>query len=67
MMTEKRRLRTTVPTHRMLEGGGFPVRRPTPMGSLTSPFLLLDEMAQSIGHRVERLALRPIRIEDSRR
>ena len=33
-----------VPTHRLLEGGGFPVRRPAAMGSLMSPFLLLDEM-----------------------
>ena len=28
----------------MLEGGGFKVRRPAAMGSLMSPFLLLDEM-----------------------
>ena len=34
----------TAPTHRTLEGGGFPVRRPAAMGSLMSPFLLLDEM-----------------------
>jgi redox-sensitive bicupin YhaK (pirin superfamily) len=33
-----------VPTHRMLEGGGFPVRRPAALGRLTDPFLLLDEM-----------------------
>lgn len=34
----------TAPTHTVLEGGGFPVRRPSAMGSLMSPFLLLDEM-----------------------
>ena len=28
----------------MLEGGGFPVRRPAALGQLTDPFLLLDEM-----------------------
>ena len=43
-MTVKRTLRTTVPTRTVLEGGGFPVRRPIPMSALTSPFLLLDEM-----------------------
>jgi len=32
------------PTHTVLEGGGFPVRRPSAMGTLMSPFLLLDEM-----------------------
>ena len=40
----RRTLKTTVPTHTVLEGGGFPVRRPAAMGSLMSPFLLLDEM-----------------------
>ena len=39
-----RKVRMTAPTHRTLEGGGFPVRRPAAMGSLMSPFLLLDEM-----------------------
>ena len=39
-----RTVRMTAPTHRTLEGGGFPVRRPAAMGSLMSPFLLLDEM-----------------------
>ncbi|HJN55452.1 MAG TPA: pirin family protein, partial [Candidatus Poseidoniales archaeon] len=34
----------TIPTHRVLEGGGFPVRRPAAMGQEMSPFLLLDEM-----------------------
>jgi len=43
-LTVKRTLRTTVPTRTVLEGGGFPVRRPIPMSALTSPFLLLDEM-----------------------
>ncbi|MDE0557455.1 MAG: pirin family protein [Candidatus Poseidoniaceae archaeon] len=43
-MAVKRTLRTTVPTRTVLEGGGFPVRRPIPMSALTSPFLLLDEM-----------------------
>ena len=33
-----------IPTHRLLEGGGFPVRRPAALGRLTDPFLLLDEM-----------------------
>lgn len=41
---KRRSLKTTVPTHTVLEGGGFPVRRPAAMGSLMSPFLLLDEM-----------------------
>lgn len=43
-MSVRRTLRTTVPTRTVLEGGGFPVRRPIPMSALTSPFLLLDEM-----------------------
>lgn len=43
-MTEARLLESTVPTRTVLEGGGFPVRRPIPMSALTSPFLLLDEM-----------------------
>ena len=33
-----------IPTRTTLEGGGFKVRRPAAMGSLMSPFLLLDEM-----------------------
>jgi redox-sensitive bicupin YhaK (pirin superfamily) len=40
----KRTLRSVVPTHTVLEGGGFKVRRPVAMGRLMSPFLLLDEM-----------------------
>jgi hypothetical protein len=40
----KRNVKTIVPTHTVLEGGGFKVRRPVAMGSLMSPFLLLDEM-----------------------
>lgn len=43
-MIQQRSLKSTIPTHTVLEGGGFPVRRPTAMGSLMSPFLLLDEM-----------------------
>jgi len=39
-----RSLRSVVPTHTVLEGGGFKVRRPVAMGRLMSPFLLLDEM-----------------------
>ena len=39
-----RLLKMTIPTHRVKEGGGFWVRRPAAMGSLMSPFLLLDEM-----------------------
>ena len=39
-----RSVKTLVPTHTVLEGGGFKVRRPVAMGSLMSPFLLLDEM-----------------------
>ena len=35
---------SVVPTHTVLEGGGFKVRRPAAMGRLMSPFLLLDEM-----------------------
>jgi len=40
----QRALRSIVPTHTVLEGGGFKVRRPVAMGRLMSPFLLLDEM-----------------------
>ncbi len=40
----KRVISRIVPTHRLLEGGGFPVRRPAALGRLTDPFLLLDEM-----------------------
>ena len=40
----KRSVKATVPTHVVREGGGFKVRRPVAMGSLMSPFLLLDEM-----------------------
>ena len=43
-MNAIRTLRMTAPTHTVLEGGGFPVRRPSAMGTLMSPFLLLDEM-----------------------
>ena len=43
-MSSPRTLKMTAPTHTVLEGGGFPVRRPTAMGQLMSPFLLLDEM-----------------------
>ncbi|MCP2504878.1 MAG: pirin family protein [Candidatus Poseidoniaceae archaeon] len=43
-MSTTRTLRMTAPTHTVLEGGGFPVRRPSAMGTLMSPFLLLDEM-----------------------
>tara|TARA_X000001036_G_C20678944_1_gene805217 strand:- start:148 stop:993 length:846 start_codon:yes stop_codon:yes gene_type:complete len=43
-MKNARTLKMTAPTHTVLEGGGFPVRRPTAMGRLMSPFLLLDEM-----------------------
>ena len=39
-----RSVKSIVPTHTVLEGGGFQVRRPVAMGSLMSPFLLLDEM-----------------------
>lgn len=37
-----------IPTHTVLEGGGFKVRRPVAMGRLMSPFLLLDEMGPNI-------------------
>jgi redox-sensitive bicupin YhaK (pirin superfamily) len=43
-MSTIRTLRMTATTHTVLEGGGFPVRRPSAMGTLMSPFLLLDEM-----------------------
>lgn len=33
-----------VPTHTMMEGGGFKVRRPSRMNRVQSPFLLIDEM-----------------------
>ena len=39
-----RSIKSIVPTHTVLEGGGFKVRRPAAMGRLMSPFLLLDEM-----------------------
>ena len=43
-MPENRVVKSIVPTHTVTEGGGFKVRRPVAMGSLMSPFLLLDEM-----------------------
>jgi hypothetical protein len=43
-MASKRTVKAIVPTRTVLEGGGFKVRRPAAMGSLMSPFLLLDEM-----------------------
>ena len=43
-MAGKRKVKAIVPTRTVLEGGGFKVRRPAAMGSLMSPFLLLDEM-----------------------
>lgn len=44
VMAESRVVKSIVPTHTVLEGGGFKVRRPVAMGRLMSPFLLLDEM-----------------------
>ena len=43
-MNAKRNVKAVIPTQTVLEGGGFKVRRPAAMGSLMSPFLLLDEM-----------------------
>ena len=43
-MNAKRNIKAVIPTQTVLEGGGFKVRRPAAMGSLMSPFLLLDEM-----------------------
>lgn len=43
-MAGRRKVKAIVPTRTVLEGGGFKVRRPAAMGSLMSPFLLLDEM-----------------------
>ena len=43
-MEQDRSVKSIVPTHTVMEGGGFQVRRPAAMGSLMSPFLLLDEM-----------------------
>ena len=40
----QRLIETRIPTHTVLEGGGFKVRRPVAMGKWMSPFLLLDEM-----------------------
>lgn len=40
----QRMIETKIPTHTVLEGGGFKVRRPVAMGKWMSPFLLLDEM-----------------------
>ncbi len=39
-----RNVKHIVPTHTVLEGGGFKVRRPISTAELMSPFLLLDEM-----------------------
>ena len=44
IMGASRKVKAIVPTRTVLEGGGFKVRRPAAMGSLMSPFLLLDEM-----------------------
>ena len=44
IMEQMRTVKAVVPTHTVLEGGGFKVRRPAAMGMLMSPFLLLDEM-----------------------
>ena len=44
ILVSDRLLKSIIPTHRVKEGGGFWVRRPAAMGSLMSPFLLLDEM-----------------------
>ena len=43
-----RTVKSIVPTRRVQEGGGFWVRRPAAMGSLMSPFLLLDEMGPNV-------------------
>ena len=43
-MGKARSVKSIAPTHTVMEGGGFKVRRPAAMGSLMSPFLLLDEM-----------------------
>ena len=43
-----RAVKSIVPTRRVQEGGGFWVRRPAAMGSLMSPFLLLDEMGPNV-------------------
>lgn len=40
----QRLIETKIPTHTVIEGGGFKVRRPVAMGKWMSPFLLLDEM-----------------------
>ena len=40
----RRNVKMIAPTHTVLEGGGFQVRRPVAIGQLMSPFLLLDEM-----------------------
>lgn len=42
-----RTIEAIAPTHTVLEGGGFKVRRPAVMKQLMSPFLLLDEMGPS--------------------
>jgi len=47
-MVEMRVVSSIIPTHRVQEGGGFWVRRPVAMGSLMSPFLLLDEMGPNV-------------------
>ena len=37
-MEHARNVKSIVPTHTVMEGGGFQVRRPAAMGSLMSPF-----------------------------
>ena len=44
----RREVKMIAPTHKVLEGGGFQVRRPVAMGQLMSPFLLLDEMGPMV-------------------
>jgi len=44
----RREVKMIAPTHTVLEGGGFQVRRPVAMGQLMSPFLLLDEMGPMV-------------------
>jgi redox-sensitive bicupin YhaK (pirin superfamily) len=44
----RREVKMIAPTHKVLEGGGFQVRRPVVMGQLMSPFLLLDEMGPMV-------------------
>ena len=55
----KRTLHSIVPTHTVLEGGGFKVRRPAAMGRLMSPFSFSMKWGLLIMLLAKRLVPRP--------